>query len=136
MATKYNSKKVELDGIVFDSKIESKYYEYLKEQQRNRKILFFRTQPIYQLQESFKKYNKTFRRIDYIADFEIHHLDGSIEVVDVKGYRTQTFNIKRKLFEHKYPHKLTLLTYSKKWGGWIEVEELERKRKQAKKEKK
>lgn len=136
MATKYNSKKVELDGIVFDSKIESKYYEYLKEQQRNSKILFFRTQPIYQLQESFKKYNKTFRRIDYIADFEIHHLDGSIEVVDVKGYRTQTFNIKRKLFEHKYPHKLTLLTYSKKWGGWIEVEELERKRKQAKKEKK
>jgi hypothetical protein len=133
MASKYNAKTVELDGYIFDSKLEARYYELLKEKQKNNEILFFRVQPIYQLQETFKKYNKTFRRIDYIADFEVHHLDGSIEVIDVKGFRTQTFNIKRKLFEHKYPHKLTLITYSKKWGGWIELEELERKRRQSRK---
>jgi hypothetical protein len=133
MASKYNAKTVELDGYIFDSKLEARYYELLKEKQKNNEILFFRVQPIYQLQETFKKYNKTFRRIDYIADFEVHHLDGSIEVIDVKGFRTQAFNIKRKLFEHKYPHKLTLITYSKKWGGWIELEELERKRRQSRK---
>jgi Protein of unknown function (DUF1064) len=133
MASKYNAKTVELDGYIFDSKLEARYYELLKEKQKNDEILFFRVQPIYQLQETFKKYNKTFRRIDYIADFEVHHLDGSIEVIDVKGFRTQTFNIKRKLFEYKYPHKLTLITYSKKWGGWIELEELERKRRQSRK---
>jgi hypothetical protein len=133
MASKYNAKTVELDGYIFDSKLEARYYELLKEKQKNNEILFFRVQPIYQLQETFKKYNKTFRRIDYIADFEVHHLDGSIEVIDVKGFKTQAFNIKRKLFEHKYPHKLTLITYSKKWGGWIELEELERKRRQSRK---
>lgn len=131
--TKYGSKKVEIDGHVFDSKIEARYYEQLKWLQENNRILFFRLQPRYLLQEAFEKNGKKYRKIEYIADFEIHHLDGSIEVVDVKGVETEAFKIKKKLFEHKYPHKLSLVTYSKKWGGWIELEELEKKRKAAKK---
>ena len=131
--TKYGSKKVEIDGHVFDSQIEAKYYKQLKWLQDNNQILFFRLQPRYLLQEAFRKNGKTFRKIEYIADFEVHHLDGSIEVVDVKGIQTEAFKIKKKLFEHKYPHKLSLVTYSKKWGGWIELEELEKKRKAAKK---
>lgn len=136
MASKYNAKTVELDGYIFDSKLEARYYELLKEKQKNNEILFFRVQPIYQLQETFKKYNKTFRRIDYIADFEVHHLDGSIEVVDVKGFETEAFKIKRKLFEHKYPYKLSLVTYVKKYGGWIELDELKKRRKETKKQNK
>lgn len=136
MASKYNAKTVELDGYIFDSKLEARYYELLKEKQKNDEILFFRVQPIYQLQETFKKYNKTFRRIDYIADFEVHHLDGSIEVVDVKGVETEAFKIKRKLFEHKYPYKLSLVTYVKKYGGWIELDELKKRRKETKKQNK
>jgi hypothetical protein len=136
MASKYNAKTVELDGYIFDSKLEARYYELLKEKQKNDEILFFRVQPIYQLQETFKKYNKTFRRIDYIADFEVHHLDGSIEVIDVKGFETEAFKIKRKLFEHKYPYKLSLVTYVKKYGGWIELDELKKRRKETKKQNK
>lgn len=132
-ATKYNSKKVELDGNVFDSQIEARYYEQLKRLQEHKEILFFRLQPRYLLQEAFKKNGKTYRKIEYIADFEIHHLDGSIEVVDVKGMETEAFKIKKKLFEKKYPHKLSLITYVKKYGGWIELEELKKRRKQAKK---
>ncbi|WP_046721480.1 DUF1064 domain-containing protein [Heyndrickxia coagulans] len=131
--TKYGSKKVEIDGHVFDSKIEARYYEQLKWLQANDQILFFRLQPRYLLQEAFQKNGKTFRKIEYVADFEVHHLDGSIEVIDVKGMETEAFKIKKKLFEHKYPHKLSLVTYSKKWGGWIELEELVKKRKAAKK---
>lgn len=133
MATKYNSKKVELDGIVFDSQIEARYYEQLKWLQEHKEILFFRLQPKYLLQEAFKKNGRTYRKIEYIADFEIHHLDGTIEVVDVKGMETEAFKIKKKLFEKKYPHKLSLVTYVKKYGGWIELEELKKRRKQAKK---
>jgi ribosomal protein S24E len=133
--TKYGSKKVEIDGHVFDSKIEARYYEQLKWLQEHNQILFFRLQPRYLLQEAFRKNGKTFRKIEYIADFEVHHLDGSIEVIDVKGMETEAFKIKRKLFEKKYPHKLSLVTYVKKYGGWIELDKLKKLRKEAKKQK-
>jgi len=130
---KYKSKKVEIDGHVFDSKIEAKYYDQLKWLQNNKQILFFRLQPRYLLQEAFEKDGKSYRKIEYIADFEVHHLDGTIEVVDVKGIETEAFKIKRKLFEKKYPHKLSLITYVKKYGGWITLDELKKRRKQTKK---
>ena len=131
--TKYCSKKIEVNGIVFDSKIEANYYEHLKWLLEHKEIKSFSLQPRYLLQEAFKKNGRTYRKIEYIADFEIHHLDGSIEVVDVKGMETEAFKIKKKLFEKKYPHKLSLITYVKKYGGWIELEELKKRRKQAKK---
>ena len=81
------------------------------------------------LQEAFEKNGKKYRRIDYKADFEIHKLDGTIEVVDVKGVETEAFKIKKKLFEKKYPHKLSLITYSKIDGGWIELDQLKKHRK-------
>lgn len=129
MATKYNSKSVEIDGHTFDSKIEARYYQQLKWLEANKQILFFRLQPRYLLQEAFEKNGQKFRKIDYLADFEIHHLDGSIEVIDVKGMETETFKIKRKLFEMKYPHKLSLVTFSKLDGGWITIEQLKKNRK-------
>lgn len=134
MATKYGSQKVELDGHVFDSKIESRYYLQLKWLEANKQILFFRLQPRYLLQEAFEKDGEKFKRIDYIGDFEIHHLDGSIEVIDIKGAPpTEAFKLKRKLFEKRYPHKLSILTYSKMDGGWIEYYKLEKLRKARKK---
>lgn len=130
--TKYGSKKEKIDGYVFDSKIESRYYLQLKWLQDNEQILFFRLQPHYLLQEAFKKDGRSFRKIEYIADFEVHNLDGSIEVVDVKGVETEAFKIKRKLFEKKYPHKLSLVTYSQIDGGWIELDQLKKNRKMRK----
>ncbi|WP_081707620.1 DUF1064 domain-containing protein [Bacillus massiliigorillae] len=135
IASKYGSKKVEIDGIVFDSKIEARYYEQLKWLQLHGEILFFRIQPRYLLQEAFVKNGTKFRKIEYIADFEIHHTNGSIEVVDVKGMETEAFKVKKKLFEYKYPHRLSLITYSKIDGGWIELEQFKKNRKLRKKAK-
>jgi hypothetical protein len=134
--SKYNSEKVELDGITFDSKLEARYYKQLKWLQENKQIFFFQIQPRYLLQEAFEKDGKKYRRIDYIADFEVHKLDGSIEVVDIKGKITTDFAIKRKMFEKRYPHTLSLISYSKMDGGWIELEELQKRRKMRKKAKK
>src|SRR5690625_2567779 len=117
--SKYGNKKVEIDGHVFDSKAEARYYQQLKLRERAKDILFFRLQPRYRLQDSFEKNGVKHRAIDYIADFEIHHLDGSIEVVDVKGYKTEVFKIKQKMFEKKYPHKLTLVQW--KNGRFVET---------------
>lgn len=133
MTSKFNARKTKIDGHIFDSKIEGKYYEHLKWLQANKQILFFRLQPRYLLIEPFEKNGKKFRKTEYVADFEIHHLDGSIEVVDVKGHETEAFKIKRKLFEKKYPHKLSLVTYEKEYGGWIELDELNKRKRRAKK---
>lgn len=117
--SKYGNRKVEIDGHTFDSKAEARYYSELKLREKAGEILFFKLQPRYRLQHSFEKDGKKHRAIDYIADFEIHHQDGSIEVVDVKGYKTEVFKIKQKLFNKKFPHKLTLVQW--KAGRFVEV---------------
>ncbi|MBO1515027.1 DUF1064 domain-containing protein [Metabacillus bambusae] len=133
-ARKYGNKIVVVDNHKFDSKEEAKYYDQLKWLLQAKQIKSFKLQPKYLLQEAFKKNGKTFRKIEYIADFEIHNLDGSIEVVDVNGVETEAFKIKRKLFEMKYPYKLSLITYELAFGGWIDLEELKKlKRKPQKK---
>lgn len=110
--SKYGNKKVEQDGHKFDSIAEMKYYNQLKWLKQAKQIKGFKLQPRYLLQEGFKKNGKTFRKIDYVADFEVYKLDGAVEVIDVKGAPlTETFKIKRKLFEKKYQHSLILLKY-------------------------
>ena len=103
MWNKYGAKKTTVNGITFDSGAEARYYKKLLEQKRAGEIKDFDLQPKFLLQPAFKKNSKTIRSINYIADFKVYHLDGSISIVDVKGVETETFNIKRKLFEERYP---------------------------------
>ena len=108
--SKYNNQRVTVDGYTFDSKMEAEYYHQLKLRKRANDIKDFKLQPRYLLQESFSKDAKRYNKIEYVADFEIIHNDGTIEVIDVKGVRTQVFNIKKKMFHKRYPHKLTLIS--------------------------
>lgn len=126
--SKYNAVQTVIDGISFDSKAEGEYYVLLKKKQENGEIAAFNLQPRFLLQEAFKKDGQSFRKIEYVADFEILHHDGSIEIVDIKGMILDVFQIKRKLFEKKYPYKLTLLKYVKKYGGFIELNEWKKKK--------
>lgn len=137
--SKYGAKKIVIDGITFDSKDEGRYYLYLKELKAKDKILNFERQPKYELQPSFKKYGKTHRAITYAPDFLIYHLDGSEELIDVKGTETQQGNMRRKMFDYKYPDlKLTWVSMSLKYSstGWIEYDELKKIRRENKKCKK
>lgn len=101
--TKYKAIKTVIDGYRFDSKAEGSYYLLLKEKQRRGEIQGFKLQPKFVLQESFEKNGKKYRPITYKADFEVIHNDGSIEIIDVKGFVTKEFAIKLKLFEKRYP---------------------------------
>ena len=130
--SKYGNTKVIIDGHTFDSKAEAKYYEQLKWLKQANQIKDFKLQPRYLLQEAFEKNGKKYRRIDYVADFEIHHLDGSIEVVDVKGMETEAFKLKKKLFEFRYDHSLKVVTLHETYG-WIELEKLQKLKKKSKK---
>lgn len=99
---KYRNKKVQVDMYVFDSIAESRRYKELKLLERVGKIQNLELQPHFLLQEAFKKNGRTFRKIEYIADFKYIE-NGKIIVEDVKGIQTDVFKLKHKLFEKKYP---------------------------------
>ena len=92
----------------------------------------------FELQPSFKKYGKTHRAITYTVDFSVIYNDGTLEHIDVKGVETQQSKIRRKLFDYKYPDQKLLWVqrnykHSDNEDGWIEYDELKKKRKAAKK---
>lgn len=130
--TKYNAHRTSVNGLNFDSKLEADYFIMLEEKRRTGQIRAFERQPVFLLQDSFKKNGKTYRKIEYRADFKIIHNDGTIEIVDVKGYETPEFRLKRKLFEKRYPYTLTIVKYVKKYGGWITLDEYKKRKRDEK----
>jgi len=103
MATKYHNKKVKYDGYTFDSIREKNYYIKLKLLEKAGKIKELELQKEFELQPSYKLNKKTIRKITYRADFTYQTTeDNKIHVIDVKGYRTDVYKLKKKLFEYKY----------------------------------
>lgn len=105
LGNKYGASKVELDGYKFDSKKEARYYQELKLLQKGGVVKSFELQVAYVLQEGFR--HKCCKRkvlpITYLADFVVHYTDGHTEVVDVKGFRTKDYKIKKKMLLYRYP---------------------------------
>jgi hypothetical protein len=98
--------KVYVGSIKFDSAKEANRYSELKLLEYAGKIRDLELQPRYELLATFKKNGKTYRAITYIADFAYWDNDKKRHVVeDTKGFKTEVFKIKHKLFEHKYPDK-------------------------------
>lgn len=101
--TKYRNKKIIIDGIEFDSKKEGYRYKELRLLERAGLIKDLELQKEYILQDKFKINNKTVRKISYIADFSyIAVKDNKLHVIDVKGFKTEVYKLKKKLFEYKY----------------------------------
>lgn len=131
--------KTTIDGITFDSKMESQYYLYLKELKAKGIVESFRLQPEFILQDKFMivdgqvifgedpNFNKikrqtkapTVQAIKYISDFEVVYADGHIEIVDPKGIATADFELKRKMFMCKFPDKQLKVVVLHK-GEWVD----------------
>lgn len=113
--------KKEVDGILFDSTTEANYYIYLKEEKAKGNIKSFSLQPEYLLQEGFKKHGKSVRPIKYIGDFLITDSNDYTYVVDVKGFQTEDFRLKHKMFDYKYPElELRLIAYDSVTDEWMD----------------
>lgn len=80
-ASKFNNKKTELNGVMFDSKKEAKYMQDLE--------------CLVTLGEVTKIERQVRIRLDvngvhiavYVLDFRVTYADGHVEYIDVKGYR-------------------------------------------------
>lgn len=109
--SKYKSKKIEVDGLTFDSRKE--YYRWceLCQLERVGKITDLQRQVKYilipkQYEPSTANKNGTVKRgkmiereCSYMADF-VYTENGNVVVEDVKGFRTTDYKIKRKLMLH------------------------------------
>lgn len=125
-ARKYGNRKVEVDGIEFDSRKEAQRYWELKLLQRAGQISDLQLQKEFELipaqYETFPRYGKTGKRLQdgkrcieksctYKADFA-YMKDGQLVVEDTKGYRDPAsagyakFVIKRKLMLWRYGIKI------------------------------
>jgi hypothetical protein len=102
-ANKYHNKKTKVNGIIFSSKLEAKRYTELKLLEKQGIIKDLTLQPSYELTPTFKKNNKTYRKMSYIADFSYYDNElGKVIVEDTKGFSNDVYKLKRKLFEYKY----------------------------------
>lgn len=105
---KYRNKKIEVDGISFDSKKEARRYKELllleqageiSDIQRQVKFVLIPAQrePDTVGSKGGKRKGKVIEReVTYIADF-VYWKNGDVVVEDTKGFRTKDYIIKRKL---------------------------------------
>lgn len=101
--SKYHATKTVIDGITFDSKRESKRYQELKLMERAGKIRCLRRQVRFELLPAFDVGGRHYRPTSYVADFVYTDCETGGEVVeDCKGYRTDVYRLKAKLFAHKF----------------------------------
>ena len=90
--SKYRANKVEIDGIKFDSQKEGNYYNELKLRLQAKEIKGFCRQAEFILAPNLR----------YKADFIVINNDGTCEIIDVKGFKTQVYKDKKKVIEDKF----------------------------------
>ena len=93
--SKYRNVKVTVDGITFDSKREAAYYAALKVRERAGEV------SAVEMQRPFKMLGPKGELIaTYKADFAFwDHTEDRFRVIDVKGFITKEFNLKRKMMK-------------------------------------
>lgn len=96
---KFGAVAVEHDGCRFDSKIEGRYYQKLKLEQKAGELLFFLRQVPIHLPGKTK----------LVIDFVEFWRDESVVFTDVKGIETETFKLKRRQVEELYPIEINIV---------------------------
>jgi hypothetical protein len=107
----FNTKKVMSGGRSYDSKFEAGYGQELELRKKAGDIEGFDTHLRIPLEVN------GYVVCDYYIDFAVYHKDGSTEYVETKGYMTDVFKLKWKLFcalfEDDEKYKLTLIMQGK-----------------------
>lgn len=113
---KYKNVPQTYNGINYHSRFEAGYARDLDLRVKAKDIKSWERQVKIELTAHGK------RIANYYVDFLIHHNDGSKEYVEVKGYETDTWKIKWKIFEAQMEAEepgtvLTVVKQQSYWGG-------------------
>lgn len=97
---KFNAKKTEYDGRIFDSKAEADRAHQLWLLKLSGEVKTIEYQPEFPIVINDKKVAK------YVADFRVTYRDGHVEIEDVKGLKKgaaySLFKLKKKIVEALY----------------------------------
>lgn len=109
---KYHNKPVMAGGKkIFDSRLESRYADQLDLMIRAKVIVG------YKRQKEFILYGKNGHRVcRHRVDFLVEYPDGHQQAVEVKGFPTAEWRIKRELFKDNYPELNYLVVWAKDIG--------------------
>jgi hypothetical protein len=106
---KYHAKKTEYNGVLYHSQREAAYaveLDLLKRARGKDRIASWRRQIRIPLLVNGMKI------CDYVVDFELTFPDGSIELVEIKGFETAIFKLKLKLFRASWLRDNPTVKYS------------------------
>jgi hypothetical protein len=118
---KYGAKKTEVDGIVFDSRLEARRYVQLKALEAAGEIHNLTLQPRYEFVVNGVWIGS------YKPDFEYMDNEGDFHTEDVKGVRTRDLSLRLKLMRACHGVTVTLWP-ARKPARRIKVERREGKR--------
>lgn len=102
--SKYGNLKTEYNGTIFHSKKEAdfaKELDWRKREKRPEKRV-----ERYEMQVPFQITMNGVKIARYLADFKVFYVDGHVEIIDVKGVRTNIYTLKKKLVEAQYGIKI------------------------------
>ena len=138
---KYNTStkkkdKLVYNGISFDSKDEMLYYQFLESEVEKKRIAHFDHQVKMVLIDKYQIFLKKVMAAEIVIDFRVFLSDGSVIYQDVKGFPSDKAKLQRKIFEWRYGVPLQWITHSNIDGGWIDYDELKKRRAKRKREEK
>jgi len=90
---KYNAKSTEYGGLIYHSKKEAGYAQELDLRIKAKDIKSWERQVRVDLKVNDQHI------CNYYMDFVVTHNDGSLEYVEVKGFQTEVWRLKWKIFE-------------------------------------
>ena len=125
--SKYGAYKAEVNGIIFDSVMEARYFAYLLLLKAKKEIKDFSCQVKFNLlpKGRNKFTGKAILETNYIADFVIVYPDDRKVVVDIKGKKTIEFRLKEKMFFFKYPDlELKCVQWDAKTHSWRDLNDI------------
>lgn len=109
----FQTKKQEFNGYQYDSKFEAAYGQELEFRQKAGDIKSF------ERQKNLDLIVNGYVVCQYRIDFVVYHNDDSIEYVECKGYATDVWKLKWKLFEALFTDlpdvKLSVVYQGKNW---------------------
>ena len=106
-----NARKQTYNGLTYDSGFEASYAMYLDKELKAKRISG------YDRQVNLDLIVNGFVVCQYRIDYVVYHLDGTTEYVECKGYPTDVWKLKWKLFEALFSqdpnNKLTIIQQGK-----------------------
>lgn len=96
---KFKSTRTTVDNLNFQSKLEARYHLHLKILQRAGEVKYWLWQVPFCLHSGIK----------YWCDYLVFYTDGTHKFIDVKGYETDIFKLKKLEVEVKYGVKIDVV---------------------------